>query len=83
MHQKRIQGSHFAHLKQASEANQLVIDKRIEPCMSEVFSWIDIPKAHTKMWKNEHCTLVIMAALVTAPKPGLKTYDEVLKACAV
>ena len=82
MHQKRIQGSHFAHLKQASEANQLVIDKRIDPCMSEVFSWNDIPKAHTKMWKNEHAP-GNMAALVTAPKPGLKTYDEVLKACAL
>ena len=82
MHQKRIQGSHFAHLKQASEANQLVIDKRIDPCMSEVFSWNDIPKAHTKMWKNEHAP-GNMAALVTASKPGLRTFDEVLKACAV
>jgi crotonyl-CoA carboxylase/reductase len=51
---KRIQGSHFAHLKQAAAANQFVIDRRIDPCMSEVFPWEKIPLAHTKMWKNQH-----------------------------
>ncbi|MEM8813483.1 MAG: crotonyl-CoA carboxylase/reductase, partial [Pseudomonadota bacterium] len=45
MHQKRIQGSHFAHLQQASEANKFVIDRRVDPCMSEVFPWEQIPKA--------------------------------------
>ncbi len=54
MRQKRIQGSHFANLKQASQANTLVIERRIDPCMSEVFSWDDIPRAHTKMMNNEH-----------------------------
>src|ERR1700745_4267870 len=54
MHQKRIQGSHFANLLQASQANRLVVERRIDPCMSEVFAWADIPRAHTKMWKNEH-----------------------------
>ncbi len=36
MRQKRVQGSHFAHLYHASQANQLVIDRRIDPAMSEV-----------------------------------------------
>ena len=31
MRQKRIQGSHFAHLKQARAANKFVIDRRIDP----------------------------------------------------
>ena len=35
MRQKRVQGSHFAHLYHASQANQLVIDRRIDPCMSK------------------------------------------------
>jgi len=48
MRQKRIQGSHFAHLKQATAANRFVIDRRVDPCMSEVFSWEEIPQAHTK-----------------------------------
>lgn len=54
MRQKRIQGSHFANLFQASEANQLVIEQRIDPCLSEVFLWSEIPHAHRKMWKNQH-----------------------------
>ena len=54
MRQKRVQGSHFANLLQASQANQLVIERRIDPCMSEVFDWADMPNAHTKMWKNKH-----------------------------
>ena len=43
MRQKRIQGSHFANLKQAAAANKFVIDRRIDPCMSEVFPWDKIP----------------------------------------
>ena len=39
MHQKRVQGSHFANLLQASQANKLVVERRIDPCMSEVFPW--------------------------------------------
>jgi crotonyl-CoA carboxylase/reductase len=79
MHQKRIQGSHFAHLKQAMQANQLVINRRIDPCMSEVFPWADIPKAHTRMWKNQHRP-GNMAVLVSAPRTGLRTFDDVLEA---
>ncbi|MEO0618248.1 MAG: crotonyl-CoA carboxylase/reductase [Pseudomonadota bacterium] len=76
MHQKRVQGSHFAHLKQASEANRLVIERRIDPCMSEVFPWDQIPQAHTRMMNNEHLP-GNMAVLVTAQKPGLRTVEEV------
>src|SRR3546814_14326725 len=54
MRQKRIQGSHFANLLQASQANNLVVERRIDPCMSAVFAWRDIPRAHTKMMKNQH-----------------------------
>ncbi|KAB7738798.1 crotonyl-CoA carboxylase/reductase [Parvibaculum sedimenti] len=79
MRQKRIQGSHFAHLKQASAANQLVIERRIDPGLSEVFSWEDIPKAHMKMWKNEHLP-GNMAVLVSAKHPGLRTYEDAIEA---
>ena len=30
------------------------LERRIDPCMSEVFPWAEIPRAHTKMWKNQH-----------------------------
>ena len=79
MRQKRIQGSHFAHLKQASEANKFVIERRLDPCMSEVFPWAQIPKAHTKMWKNQHLP-GNMAVLVNAPVAGLRTFEDALEA---
>ena len=44
MHQKRVQGSHFANLMQASQANKLVVERRIDPCMSEVFPWAADPQ---------------------------------------
>jgi len=80
MHQKRIQGSHFAHLNQASQANKLMVNRRIDPCMSEVFSWSDIPKAHTRMLNNKHQP-GNMAVLVCAPRTGLRTYEDVVEAC--
>ena len=79
MRQKRIQGSHFAHLKQAAQANQLVIERRIDPCMSEVFAWDDIPRAHTKMWNNEHKP-GNMAVLVSSRYPGLRTLEDAIEA---
>jgi len=79
MRQKRIQGSHFANLLQASQANHLVIERRIDPCMSEVFSWADIPRAHTKMWKNQHKP-GNMAVLVQAKHPGLRTLEDAIEA---
>jgi len=78
-HQKRLQGSHFAHLKQASAANQLMLERRLDPCMSEVFDWQDLPEAHMKMRRNEHKP-GNMAVLVQSPKTGLRTLEEVLDA---
>jgi crotonyl-CoA carboxylase/reductase len=79
MHQKRLQGSHFAHLKQASAANKLMLERRLDPCMSEVFPWAEIPKAHTLMWKNQHKP-GNMAVLVQAPRTGLRTWEDTLEA---
>jgi len=79
MRQKRIQGSHFANLLQASQANQLVVERRIDPCMSEVFSWDDIPRAHTKMMQNRHKP-GNMAVLVQAKRPGLRTIEDAIEA---
>ena len=75
MHQKRLQGSHFAHLKQASAANKLMVERRLDPCMSEVFEWRDIPAAHTKMMNNQHKP-GNMSVLVSAPTTGLRTVED-------
>ncbi len=78
MRQKRIQGSHFANLKQAAQANTLVVERRIDPCMSEVLSWHDIPRAHVKMWKNQHKP-GNMAVLVQAKRPGMRTMEDAIE----
>jgi len=78
MRQKRIQGSHFAHLRQAAQANKLVCERRIDPCMSEVFPWDDIPEAHMKMRRNEHKP-GNMAVLVQAVHPGRRTIEDCLE----
>ena len=51
----------------------------IDPSMSEVFPWAQIPKAHTRMWKNQHAP-GNMAVLVNAPCTGLRTLDDVIEA---
>ena len=79
MRQKRIQGSHFAHLKQASAANRFVLERRIDPCLSVTFPWGEIPTAHTMMWKNQHPP-GNMAVLVGAPTTGLRSLDDVMEA---
>jgi crotonyl-CoA carboxylase/reductase len=81
MRQKRLQGSHFANLKQASDANQLVIDRRVDPCLSQVFEWTDLPKAHTLMLNNQHPP-GNMAVLVNSQRPGLKNLDDAVEVSA-
>jgi crotonyl-CoA carboxylase/reductase len=78
MRQKRMQGSHFANLKQASAANQMVVTRKVDPCMSEVFAWHDIPRAHDKMRKNQHRP-GNMAVLVQARRPGLRTLEDAIE----
>ena len=79
MHQKRVQGSHFANLLQAAQANKLVVERRIDPCMSEVFPWEQIPKAHMRMWKNEHSPATWPCSSAR-PSTGLRTFEDVLEA---
>ncbi|MBI1218385.1 MAG: crotonyl-CoA carboxylase/reductase [Rhodobacteraceae bacterium] len=79
MHQKRVQGSHFANLKQASAANKLMLERRLDPAMSEVFPWAEIPAAHVKMRKNLHKP-GNMAVLVQSPRAGLRTFEDALEA---
>jgi len=78
MRQKRIQGSHFANLMQSAQANNLMLERRIDPCMSEVFAWHDIPRSHTKMMKNEHKP-GNMAVLVQARRPGMRTLEDAIE----
>jgi crotonyl-CoA carboxylase/reductase len=70
MRQKRMQGSHFANDEQAAAFNQMVIDGKIDPCVSRVFSFDEIGLAHQLMYENRHPE-GNMVALVGAPREGL------------
>ena len=70
MHQKRIQGSHFANLKQAFAANELMAHQKLDPCLGEVFDWHHLPEAHKKMYENSHLP-GNMAILVQSSSFGL------------
>lgn len=70
MRQKRIQGSHFATLAQAAAANQLMIERRLDPCLSETYRWDQLAHAHMAMAANQHKP-GNMAVLIQAPNAGL------------
>lgn len=70
MRQKRFQGSHLSNDEQAAAVNQMVIDKKIDPCLSQTFSFDEIGHAHQLMRDNKH-PYGNMAALVNATETGL------------
>lgn len=68
--QKRLQGSHFANDVQAKCFNDLVMDGKVDPCLSRTFEFKEVPLAHQMMFENVH-PLGNMAILVGAPSRGL------------
>jgi len=69
MMQKRFQGSHLSNDEQAAAVNQLVIDKKIDPCLSETYDFDQIGHAHQLMRDNKH-PYGNMACLVNATERG-------------
>ncbi len=68
MMQKRLQGSHLANDEQAEAVNQLIIDKKVDPGLSDIFSFDQIGHAHQQMHENKHRGN--MACLVNATEKG-------------
>jgi len=73
MRQKRLQGSHFANDEHAKAANDLVIAGKVDPCLSEVYTFDQIPYAHQLMYENRH-PAGNMAILVGAPTTGMTEF---------
>jgi len=71
MRQKRFQGSHFANDEQAEGVNKLVIEGKVDPCLSRTFRFDEIPQAHQLMYENRH-PHGNMGILVGARKEGTK-----------
>src|ERR1700682_399912 len=69
MRKRRIIASHFANAYEATRANQLVIEKKIHPVLSETLPWEGVAEAHQKMYNNSHSGKI--AILVQAGQAGL------------
>lgn len=68
--QKRFQGSHGTNDKQAIAYNQLVNERKIDPCLGELYSFEDIGKAHYDMEQGK-TVFGNRAVLVGAKEKGL------------
>ena len=69
--QKRFQGSHFANDEQCRAANDMVIEGKIDPCLSRAFSFDETGLSHQLMYENKHPN-GNMSILVGAQTTGLK-----------
>ena len=54
MRQKRLQGSHFANDEQSYAMNDLAVAGKLDPCMSQAFSYDELPHSHQLMHDNKH-----------------------------
>jgi len=54
MRQKRFQGSHFANDEQSKGINDLVMEGKVDPCLSRTFSYEELPLSHQLMYENKH-----------------------------
>jgi len=79
MRQKRFQGSHFANDDQAKGLNDLVMEKKVDPCLSRVWEFKETGEAHQLMRENKH-PHGNMSILVNAKRKGLKNLEESKKA---
>lgn len=70
MRQKRLQGSHFANDEQSRALNELVMEGKVDPCLSRTFTCADLPLAHQMMFENKH-PHGNMAILIGAPDAGM------------
>ena len=69
MRQKRFQGSHFANDDNARQFNDLVVSGKVDPCLSQTYTFDEIGHVHQLMYENRH-PHGNMACLVNATKPG-------------
>jgi len=68
MRQKTILGSHFCNAYEANRANQLIIERKIQPVLGKVFPFEGCAEAHQVMYENKHSGNMVV--LVQAPSTG-------------
>lgn len=75
MRQKRLQGSHFASDRECRAFTQLVADRKVDPCVSQVFPFEEAGLAHQTLHENNHSP-GNLATLVGAPSPGMTSFNH-------
>lgn len=70
MRQKRLQGTHFANPQQLRATHELVCARRLDPCLARTVGFDEVPLAHQLLLETR-APHGHMAALVSAPEPGL------------
>jgi crotonyl-CoA carboxylase/reductase len=68
--QKRLQGSHGTNDAQATAYNDLMRAGKLNPCVSKIGRFEDIPQFHQDMFEGKH-PAGNMTVLVGSPEPGL------------
>ncbi|HLQ63018.1 MAG TPA: crotonyl-CoA carboxylase/reductase [Candidatus Acidoferrales bacterium] len=68
--QKRLQGSHGTNDEQARAYNQLLHERKLDPCLGRVIGFQELPQAHFEMAEGT-APPGNTVALVGAPQPGL------------
>jgi crotonyl-CoA carboxylase/reductase len=54
MRQKAVQGSHFANDEQSYAMNELAVKGLLDPCLSQAFTYEELPLSHQLMFENKH-----------------------------
>jgi crotonyl-CoA carboxylase/reductase len=73
--EKRLQGTQCANLEQIRAVNDLVMERKLDPCLSRTLTFDQIGYAHHLLETNQHPG-GNLAALVSAPSPGLGRRDR-------
>ena len=75
MRQKRLQGSHYANLRDCRALLNMIAAGDVAPCLGEAYDFSDIGRAHQIMAEGRQ-PLGNNAVLVGAPERGLRPTDE-------
>jgi crotonyl-CoA carboxylase/reductase len=72
MRQKTIMGSHFCNAYEANRANQLVVEKKIQPVLGKVFPFEGCAEAHQVMFENRHSGNMVVLVQAASTGTGRK-----------
>lgn len=75
---KTIKGSHFSNYREAWAANQTIVDAKVVPPLSAVFSLEEVGEAAYQVHHNRHEGKI--GVLCVAPREGMGVTDQALRA---